>query len=478
MSGVLGLGKVSREVFNRSVLPFIPVEKAIELDGATTSLSGNTVIAHSPSIGVPIEALGFFSFHYSASNVASKFGKPRHLISGIYLPLKTTEEELQTIVRSLGEEARKYGVTITAGQTATYYGVDIPLLTSTCIGEAVRAPGETAPGDKVILVGEVGGEAVWLDRLSKGDESDIWKRFTPLPAILALQEVSGVKLMHDVSEGGVKGSLYEVATSSRYGLRVSSKGVTLHSGAEKLPGDILRAPSYGSLIVISDNNSLKSIAATCKELNLPHKVIGKITSERGLVFDGEHVQEQKRIDLDEIYGSFAQKDPLIDELHGALDRLLMIPGLVDLIPEVGTNIVYAKPGAISPDMVAGLIGRIIKGSGKPMVCGEIAYGASRFLSSVLFEAMRINSSKRAAINIRGGNDIPDKLEKIGLQVHVLPSRLEGEGCPVAIYLESSEKILDAYLHPGDVGIEATTTIIGETPGYLVDVLEKLMELER
>lgn len=473
MSGVLGLGKVSREVFNRSVLPFIPVEKAIELDGATTSLSGNTVIAHSPSIGVPIEALGFFSFHYSASNVASKFGKPRHLISGIYLPLKTTEEELQTIVRGLGEEARKYGVTITAGQTATYYGVDIPLLTSTCIGEAVRAPGETAPGDRVILVGEVGGEAVWLDELSKGDESDIWKRFTPLPAILALQEIPGVKLMHDVSEGGVKGSLYEVATSSRYGLSVSSEGVALYSGAEELQGDILRAPSYGSLIVISDNNSLETIAATCRKLNLPHKVIGEVTYERGLLFDGEHIQEQKRIDLDEIYGSFAQKDPLIDELQGALDRLLMIPGIFDLVPEVGTNIVYAKTGASSTDEVAGLIGRIIKGSGKPMVCGEIAYGASKYLSLVLFEAMRINPSKRAAINIRGGNDIPDKLEKLGLQIQVLPSRVEGEGSPVANYLESSEKVLDVYLHPGAVGIEASTIILGENPGSLMDILERL-----
>ena len=167
MNEVLGLGKVTREVFERNVLPYIPIEKAIELDGATTKLSGNTVIAHSPSIGVPIDALGFFAFHYSASNVASKFGKPSHLISGIYLPLKTTEEELRIITRGLGDEAKKYGVTITAGQTATYYGLDLPLLTTTCIGESIRAPDDVDAGDSVLLIGEVGGEAVWLDMLSK-----------------------------------------------------------------------------------------------------------------------------------------------------------------------------------------------------------------------------------------------------------------------------------------------------------------------
>ncbi|MDP2901233.1 MAG: hypothetical protein Q8O47_09725, partial [Candidatus Bathyarchaeota archaeon] len=70
MAEVLGLGKVSREVFRRSVLPFIPLDKELELDGATVKLTERTVIAHSPSIGVPLEALGFFAFHYAASNVA------------------------------------------------------------------------------------------------------------------------------------------------------------------------------------------------------------------------------------------------------------------------------------------------------------------------------------------------------------------------------------------------------------------------
>ncbi|MCJ7731187.1 AIR synthase-related protein [Candidatus Bathyarchaeota archaeon] len=307
MTGELGLGKITREVFNRSVLPFIPVEKAIELDGAITNLSGNTVIAHSPSIGVPIEALGFFSFHYSASNVASKFGKPSHLISGIYLPLKTTERELQIIAKSLGGEAKKYGVTITAGQTATYYGVEIPLLTATCMGECIRVQGELSVGDKVLIVGEVGGEAVWLDKLSKDIQSEIWREFTPLPAILALQKVLGVKLMHDVSEGGVKGALYEVATSNGYGLKISSEDIALYIGAEKLPGDILRAPTYGTLLVFTEGNAVELVQSKCSDLGLPCSVIGEIVPEKGLIFDGQKIHELKRIELDEIYGSYDHK---------------------------------------------------------------------------------------------------------------------------------------------------------------------------
>lgn len=477
MTDVLGLGKVSREVFNRCVLPYIPVEKEIELDGATTNLTGETVIAHAPSIGVPTEALGFFAFHYSASNVASKFGKPTHLISGIYLPLRSTEENLQTIAKSLGDEAKKYGVTITAGQTATYYGVEIPLLTATCLGQRTKSPAEVEVGDKLLLVGEVGGEAVWLDKISRSEKTGMWKKFTPLPQILALQEVSGVKLMHDVSEGGVKGSLLEIVVNNSYGLSASSDGVVLYDGADGLQGDIMRAPTYGALIVIAMPDTVAEVQGRCSQLGVPCSVIGEVVSERGLNFDGEPVSEQERIDLDEIYGSFTQKDSLIDELNEAINNVVKIRGLVGFIPEVGMNMVFAKKDADSSKKVAGLSGRIIKAMGEPMSCGTVTYDASKYLSSVVLAAMDIDPDKRAAVNIRGGDDIKPLLEKLSLRVFILPSKIEGIGCPVTLHLNKKKSIADAFVHPGDYGVEATTTILGSSPGALVDLLEKLVSFE-
>jgi hydrogenase maturation factor len=310
MTRVLGLGKVTREVFYRCVQPFIPIEKAIELDGATTNLKGNIVIAHSPSIGVPIEALGFFAFHYSATNVASKFGTPSHLIIGIYLPLNTTEKDLQVITQSLGVEARKFGVTITAGQTATYYGIEIPLLTATCMGKALRAPGEVMTGDVVLLAGEVGGEAFWLDMLSKDIKTEIWRNFTPLPVILSLHNIDGIRIMHDVSEGGIKGALLEITASEGYGLKVSSESIKMYPGVKKLKGDIFRAPTYGAFIIITDSNTAETVQAKCGGHGLPCSIIGEVTSKQGLLFDGQLVQEEKRTILDEIYGSYDKEKGL------------------------------------------------------------------------------------------------------------------------------------------------------------------------
>jgi hydrogenase maturation factor len=228
---------------------------------------------------------------------------------GIYLPINTTEKALQVITKSLGDEARKYGVTITAGQTATYYGIEIPLLTATCMGEVLRSSVEVKTGDIVLLAGEVGGEAVWLDKLSKDIKTDIWKGFTPLATILSLQSIEGIRLMHDVSEGGVKGALFEIVNNNQ-GLRVSSENIRLFPGAEKIQGDIFRAPTYGTFVIISESPSVELIQAKCKEHGLPCNVIGKVASDRYLFFDNQLIHEQKRTVLDEIYGSFEKKKGL------------------------------------------------------------------------------------------------------------------------------------------------------------------------
>lgn len=308
MSDILGLGKVTKKIFNRSVLPYLPVEKSLELDGATTELKGNTVIAHSPSIGVPNDALGFFSFHYAASNVASRFGKPTHMISGIYLPLKTSEADLKIIAKNLGDEAKKYGVIVTAGQTATYYGLEIPLITSTVMGEEIRSPVKPAIGDKVLLVGEVGGEAVWLDKLAKGKQFDGWRAFTPLPAILTLQSVHEVRMMHDVSEGGVIGALFEVAEGHDIGLEVVSDDIVYSEGVSELEGEALRAPTYGALVVIVSEAGVLDVRKKCQEIGVQCSVIGSVTDFEGLNLDGSKVLEQKRTGIDEIYGSFEKKE--------------------------------------------------------------------------------------------------------------------------------------------------------------------------
>jgi len=305
VSGVLGLGKVSREVFDRSVYPFMPADEP-GLDGNTITLSGRTVVAHSPSIGVPLEALGFFAFHYAATNVACRFGRPTHMVTGIYMPLGSREADLRKIAKGLGGEAKRHRVRVVAGQTATYRGLDIPLVTATCLGEEVRRPGRVSEGDAVLLVGEVGGEAVWLKGLSEGKHDGRWRGFTPLETALSLQGCGGVKLMHDVSEGGLKGALLEVAEHCGLRIDISSSMIPLAEGADGIDGDILLAPTYGALVVVASQDSVLDISSICASKRHACTHLCDLKQGKGLLVDGAMTAGQKRAEIDELYGSLKE----------------------------------------------------------------------------------------------------------------------------------------------------------------------------
>jgi hydrogenase maturation factor len=304
---ILGLGKVSREVLERSVFPHLPLTDGRRLDGGIVRCQGEIVVAHSPSIGVPMESLGFFGFHYAASNVAARFARPKHLVTGLYLPIGSRERDLETITRGLGDEARKYSVTVAAGQTATYAGVGAPFVTATCFGERERVPVDPSPGDTVYVIGEVGGEATWLRDLSTGAGSDAWKIFTPLPVMLRLQRVDGVALMHDVSEGGVKRALQEVSEALGMRLDVDSKGIFFADGVKSLGEDPLRLPTYGTMIALAGSGAGEAIEEVCGELGVPCSIVGLVEEGHGLVVGGEEVGQLERVDLDWLYGSFSDK---------------------------------------------------------------------------------------------------------------------------------------------------------------------------
>ncbi len=166
------------------------------------------------------------------------------------------------------------------------------------------------------------------------------------------------------------------------------------------------------------------------------------------------------------------EDDILQALKFTLMRLEEHAEFADLIPQVGTNMVYARPGAESLGEVAGLSGRVIRSLDHPRVCGEVVYGGSTHLGSAVLKALVLDPRLRAAVNIRGQDRIAEALREMGLEVVALPP-VRSEGCPVTDHLREAGEVRDAYYHPGAFAVEPTTTIFAETPGRLLDILEGL-----
>jgi len=170
------------------------------------------------------------------------------------------------------------------------------------------------------------------------------------------------------------------------------------------------------------------------------------------------------------------EDQIPAVLDAAVRRLTRIDGIGDYIPQVGSNLVYAKAGSSTVEDAAALTGRIIATIRGPVACGEVAYGASSHLASVVIEAQRLDGEIRAGLNIRA-DDVARRLKEVGLTVVTIPSRIEGEGCPVTHFIRRTGELADAYVHPGDFGVEPTTTIIARHPDRLVEIIAEIVELE-
>jgi predicted fused transcriptional regulator/phosphomethylpyrimidine kinase len=167
-----------------------------------------------------------------------------------------------------------------------------------------------------------------------------------------------------------------------------------------------------------------------------------------------------------------ERDEVLEALRLALSRFEEHREFTGLIPEVGTNIVYAREGAESIGDVAGLSGRVIRSMGAPRVCGEVVYGGSTHLGSAILEAHKIDPTLRAAVNVKGQKRIAEALGEMSLDVATLPP-VGGEGCPVTDHLRKTGVMHDAFYHPGAFGIEPTTTILAGNPGRLIGILEEL-----
>jgi Uncharacterized conserved protein len=77
------------------------------------------------------------------------------------------------------------------------------------------------------------------------------------------------------------------------------------------------------------------------------------------------------------------RDPEVEYYKSILFKILGIRGLEKIIPEVGSNLVYApeKPTTISD--IIGLTGRIVKVHGGVTYYGEPVYGGSKHVAKVL-----------------------------------------------------------------------------------------------
>jgi hydrogenase maturation factor len=317
------IGKISQRVFEELIYPRLGARKPSVLVGPMHGIDvgivriGNRAVALTtdPVFIVPEygwERAAWFAIHILLSDVVTSGLKPTYLAIDLNLPMAINEEQLEIVWKTIHRECRRYGVAIVTGHTARYENCDYPMVGgATVLAEGglndYVSPRFARPGDKIIVTKgpaiEASGifAAMFPERLAEvfGPEfarqaKKLFYRMSVVEDALAAVSVGtrnhGVTALHDATECGLWGGLYEMAQAGEFGVRVVKEMIPVMPGVKEICElfkiDPYKSISEGTLIVMCRPGKADAILAALRKKRIPAAVAGEVT-RKGMVLVDE-----------------------------------------------------------------------------------------------------------------------------------------------------------------------------------------------
>ncbi len=161
-----------------------------------------------------------------------------------------------------------------------------------------------------------------------------------------------------------------------------------------------------------------------------------------------------------------------------------------LIPEVRTNLVYARTDAKTKEDVMGIDGRITVVSGRPHAAGKPKFGASSHMARLIIEIRKADPSLRSGMDFANNPHLAKWLEHYcqanGWVFSVIDRRLEpeeikdAEGASMpwkakAAIEAAGGKVPKIFYETGAVGKEPVSVLVGREP---LVVAQQVCEIAR
>jgi predicted fused transcriptional regulator/phosphomethylpyrimidine kinase len=182
------------------------------------------------------------------------------------------------------------------------------------------------------------------------------------------------------------------------------------------------------------------------------------------------------------------------DMHGrmamAIDIIEGCPEFANLIPEVRTNLVYARTNAKTREEVMAIEGRVTVVSGKPHAAGKPKFGASSHMARLIIEIRKTDPSLRSGMDFANNPHLAKWLEhycqSMGWAFSVIDRRFEpeeikeaeGSSMPwkVKAAIEAAGgKVPKIFYETGAVGKEPVSVLVGSEP---VVVAQQVCEIAR
>lgn len=325
------VGKVSESVLKRTILKQITSNREEVLIGAGIGVDcavlafkeDELMVMSTDPITGSTKDIGILAVHATINDIASSGAEPVGVMLSILLPVRNSEAKLKRIMEQIVTTCDSLQVQVIGGHTEVTAAVNQPIVTVTGVGKmkrnAVLCYENIRPGQDLVLTKWIGLEGTSIVAKEKEEELlkkypkalvDQAKEFDQYFSIVpeaAIARKFGVISMHDVTEGGVFGALWEVGESADIGLSVNLKKIPVKQETievcEMFDLNPYSLISSGALLIVTENGH--DLVDEMVTEGIQAAVIGKIMDgkDRVVINDGERrfLEPPKSDELYKIY---------------------------------------------------------------------------------------------------------------------------------------------------------------------------------
>ena len=307
------LGKIHPEFFDRVIYPRLGAKDKNIVIGPRHGVDygvlkiGTKYLAMSTDPFFIVPSLGFakaawFAFHIICSDVAVSGLKPKYLAIDLNLPPEMTEKQLEEMWETVHVESKKYGISILTGHTARYTGCNYPMVggaTAIAVGSKaeLRGPFRVKTGDRIVITKGPAIEttgllaALFPEKFIKAggkafqkEAAGVFTQMSVMDDCAIARKFKGVRVMHDATECGIWGGLYEMARAGGYGLMIHEDLIPIQPVIKKTADlfdfDPFCAISEGTLLAIVDKKESDILISAFNKKGILSAVVGEVVDRK------------------------------------------------------------------------------------------------------------------------------------------------------------------------------------------------------
>jgi len=315
------IGKISPQIFNELIYPRLGAKNSNILVGPQHGVDvgiiqiGNKAVSikADPVFIVPEygwERAAWFAIHILASDSVTCALKPKFFSIDLNLPMEMTKQQLEIMWDTMHRECEKLGVSIVSGHTARYENCHYPMVGgATIIGvgelDEYVTPRFARVGDKIIITKGPAIEAsgIFATMFPGHLEKEFGKDFSQkaqqifykmsvvddaqIAAGIGVRD-NGVSAMHDATECGVWGGLYEIAQAAGLGARIQKESIVIEECVPEICRyfgiDPFASISEGTLIITCREHKARAVVEALNRRQIKASVVGELTKpEKGMI---------------------------------------------------------------------------------------------------------------------------------------------------------------------------------------------------